>query len=67
MKIAKTSVRKLFPKASLSRLFQSPFDDTGQSRDAVHSINYAAHETLEKVIFSVHENHVETQAVTGSK
>lgn len=43
------------------------FDDTGQSRDPVHSINYAAHETLEKVIFSVHENHVETQAVTGSK
>ena len=37
-------------------------DDNGQSRDIVHPINYAARETLEKMILTAYENHVATQA-----
>ena len=40
------------------------FDDTGQSRDAVHSINYAAHETLEKMKPSAYKNYTVTDELT---
>lgn len=43
------------------------FDENGQSRDIVHPINYAARETLEKLILTAYENHVVTQAVIGSE
>lgn len=43
------------------------FDDNGQSRDIVHPINYAARETLEKLILTAYENYVETQATINSE
>ena len=43
------------------------FDDNGQSRDIVHPINYAARETLEKLILTAYENYVATQATINSE
>lgn len=45
----------------------SRFDDNGQSRDIVHPINFAARETLEKLILTAYENHVATQAAIKSE